>query len=61
MRLNLVLLGLVVAEEPNPKTDALAAKGPAAIAEALEAECPSQRFALLLTARKKKEVDTNST
>jgi len=38
MRLNLVILGLVVADKPNPKTDALAAKGPAAIAEALEAE-----------------------
>ena len=29
---------VLAAEAPNPKTDALAAKGPAAIAEALEAE-----------------------
>merc|ERR1719515_22391 len=33
-----LLFGLAAAEHPNPKTDALAAKGPAAIAEALEAE-----------------------
>ena len=35
---NAVLYAVLAAEAPNPKTDALAAKGPAAIAEALEAE-----------------------
>merc|ERR1719161_3333944 len=33
-----LLLCLVSAEKPNPKTDVLAAKGPAAILEALETE-----------------------
>merc|ERR1719171_2790574 len=35
---NALLYTICAAEAPNPKTDALAAKGPAAIAEALEAE-----------------------
>merc|ERR1719181_2399769 len=35
---NALLWSLVFAEEPNPKTDALAAEGPKAIGEALAAE-----------------------
>ena len=35
---NAVLAAVLAAEAPNPKTDALAAKGPSAIAAALEQE-----------------------